>query len=100
MVLIEVIFQGYLAFFKNNAIWNIVSDSWGFTLAPWIAIFAVFLLVGAWIVKEYFEMGEWSWGIPKLRRIDLHNGMAPYVEADAKPKNKFLRGLLWVLNNI
>lgn len=90
IVLILVLFSGYEVFSRNNAIWNEVADSWGFTLGPWIAIFGVLFLVGVWLVKEnYRRTDSWSWGVKSLGRMDLHNGIAPLIEEDYEERSKY-----------
>jgi len=77
-----------------------VADSWGFTLAPWVAIACFTLLIFAWLVRIRLIQGLWTWDMKRLAQCRLHDGIAPYVEPDEKPSNKFRRALLAVLNFI
>jgi hypothetical protein len=95
-----VIFQGFEVFSRHNAIWAYLSSSWGFSMAPYLAIGVLCLMAFAWIAKQYFTDKTWTWGTSRLRRVDLYNGVAPMIKPDEKPKNKFVRALLWVLNII
>lgn len=98
--LMIVIFQGFEVFSRHNAIWAELSTSWGFTMAPWLAIGVLCFMVFAWIARGYYTDRQWTWGTPRLGKVDLYNGVAPMVQPDEKSKNKFLRALLWVLNTI
>jgi hypothetical protein len=69
-------------------------------MAPYLAIAVLCLIAFAWIAREYFMSKQWTWGKSRLGRVDLYNGVAPIVKPDEKPKNKFVRALLWVLNII
>jgi hypothetical protein len=95
-----VIFQGFEVFSRHNAIWAQVSTSWGFSMAPYLAIGVLCLMAFAWITKRYFTDGKWTLGTSRLGKVDLYNGVAPMIKPDEKPKNNFVRALLWVLNII
>jgi amino acid permease len=99
-ILTVVIFYGYLVFTRNNAIWSYYSDSWGYTVAPWVMIGSICLLVFAWIARNFVMERVWTWSIPRLQKVDLYNGVAPMLGPDVAPKSKLMRGLLWVLNTI
>lgn len=87
-------------FTRDNPIWNLDSNSWGYTVAPWLMIGSIGLLVFAWIARNFVLERVWTWSAPRLERVDLFNGVAPLVEADVPPKSKFMRALLWALNVI
>ena len=87
-------------FSRHNDIWSHLASSWGFTIAPWIAIAGVCLLVFAWLVKGYKTNGEWSFEVPRAGRADLHNGVAPLVKEDPENEKRWKRILVRILNAI
>lgn len=99
IILIIVVFQGYEVFTRHDIFWGTVADSWGYTVAPWLALFAIAMLVLAWLLKENHKQTEWNWGVPGLRRVNF-NGVAPLVEEDEKEANVFKRTRKWALNAI
>jgi hypothetical protein len=80
-----VVFQGYLFFAKGSSYWALVADSWGYYAGPWAALVAILLLTLAYLGYEYSRNRTWSWLVPNLRKIDLHNGVAP-EDVDVKPR--------------
>jgi len=97
-ILILVLFQGFEVFSRHNEIWAHLASSWGFTIAPWIAIAGVFVLVFAWIAKRYKTSKQWSFEVPRAGRVDLHNGVAPLVKQDPEDENRWKRALFRILN--
>jgi len=95
-----IIFQGYEVFSRNNDIWSFLASSWGFTIAPWLAIACFFILVLAWLTRGYVINGNWTWDMTSLSQCRLYDGIAPKIEEDEKPKSKFKKVLLAVLNFI
>ena len=100
ILIILVIFQGYEVFSRHNDIWAHLAASWGFTIAPWIAIAVVCLLVFAWLVKGYKANKQLSFEVPRAGRADLHNGVAPLVMLDPEDKKRWKRVLFRILNAI
>ena len=98
-ILIIVVFQGYEVFSRHDPFWGTVADSWGYTIAPWLALLAIAMLVLAWLWKENYKQAGWNWGVPGLRRVNF-NGVAPLVEEDEKDSNVFKRRWIWALNTI
>ena len=86
-------------FSRHNRFWSTVADSWGFTVAPWVALFGIVMLVLVWLVKENYGQEKWNWGVPGLRKVNF-NGVAPLVEEDERETNVFKRTWKWVLNTI
>jgi amino acid permease len=99
LFLIIVVFQGYEVFSRHNPFWHRVADSWGYTVAPWLALFGIAMLVFVWLFKENYKQAEWNWGVPRLRLVNF-NGVAPLVDKDESEYSVFKRTRTWVLNNI
>ena len=87
-------------FSRSNVIWNFLASSWGFTIAPWLAIACFLILVLAWLARGYVMNGSWTWDMTSLNQCRLHDGIAPYIEEDEKPKSKMKRGFFAFLDFI
>lgn len=87
-------------FSRHNEIWAHLATSWGYTIAPWIAISGICLLVFAWVVKGYKTNKQWSFEVPPAGRADLHNGVAPLVREDPEDERMWKRVLFRILNAI
>ena len=59
-----VIFQGFDVFTRHNAIWEFLSLSWGYTIAPWIIIATLFVLFAGWLTVLVYRYtrpdGKWE----------------------------------------
>ena len=76
-----VIFNGFEVGFGSNEIWaSLPANSWDFTIAPWVLLG----LCGTLIVPD----------------VDLLKGRAPIWQEQEKSKNLFMRGWVWILNQI
>ena len=70
---------------RESDVWKFVASDWGYYVAPWVAIGVIILLTFMYLGFEYSRNKRWSWMIPNLRKIDLHNGVAP-EDVDVKPR--------------
>jgi hypothetical protein len=95
-----VIFQGFEVFSRSNPIWQNDPALWDFTIAPWVAIGCFTILVFSWLARRRLYQGVWSWDMKRLSQCRLHDGIAPFVEPDDQPSNKFMRALNAILNFI
>lgn len=94
IMLILVLLSGYQAFKKHQ-------PYWAFTLGPWIGIFVVCFLAGAWLVKENNKRTDaWSWGVTPLITVDLQTGVAPFLKEEEVERNKFEKARIFVLETI
>jgi len=66
-------------FSRGNQYWAIVSDSWGFTVAPYAMIGVFIILVSVWLVRTRLRLGLWSWQIKPIMKVNLVDGSAPEV---------------------
>lgn len=89
-----VILQGFEAFPRHNPIWSRVSDSWGFTIAPWAAIAAILTLGIAWTVKTR------GFDVPPKGMVDLRTGRAPILGPAPQPPTELKRIQEWVLDHL
>jgi len=98
IALMKVIFQGYLVFARNRLPPGV---SWSPTVVPWIIMGLLTVLMLGWYVHGGITKNEWDWRVPRLQKVDLHNGAAPeIVEYDYKGLSSFQKGCRWILNNI
>lgn len=91
---IVVLFQGFEAFTRKNAIWSQPDMAWGFTLAPFVFIGLTFLLM----VLSRIIAGRWSWDTPSLMKVDLANGIAPMLKPQPQQPSGWKRAISRILN--
>jgi hypothetical protein len=95
-----VVLQGYPVFTRNNPIWSIVGDDWGFEVVPWVMIGIVLLFFLGWLLYDSRNRGEMDLRFTPLGSVDLRNGIAPFEDDDYKPRNWLMRCCIWILNKI
>ena len=84
-------------FSRHNAIWSHVSSFWGFTIAPWVIIGVIDLVLLGWLAYGAFIQNDPGFRVPQLLLVKLHEGIAPNVKKDEPspkpeeeaPKTKF-----------
>lgn len=88
-----VIFSGYAVFTRNNAIWSRINNDWGYSIGPWatLAAFCIILFI-------LFARGGWSFGVPSLLNVDVHDGVSKVVADDVRQRSKFEKRLIWLLD--
>ena len=85
-----VVFHGYEVFTRHNPVWSSEDDNWGFAVAPWV-------MIGFY---DFHKGGETSFGLEPPGKVDLNGGIAPPEPNVDRPKNRFKRWSLWILNKI
>lgn len=77
----SVVLQGFQVFSRGNEFWAWTSNSWGYTIAPWIALLLIIILIFGF--QCYSTRRIWEWDFPSWRAIDLSTGTA---RDEPKPK--------------
>ena len=99
LLLTLVIFWGFAAFTRNNAVWSIVNNDWGFEVVPWVMTGVVLALFLGWHLHDYYKRGQLSLGFIPLDKVNL-NGIVHEESEDKPPRNWLIRSCLWILDMI
>lgn len=90
-----MVFSGYAVFTRHNAIWAKLNTDWGYSVGPWVTmgLFCLILLV-------LLSRNGWSFHIPPIHGVDIHNGVAVRVSDDLRERNVFQKKLLSILDKL